>query len=85
MDASDITIDMKFAAAYAIANFIEEKDLRPDYIIPGSLDHRVSIAVAQAVAEAAVLKGVSRIKDIDLDHIKRKIAQRINGQLAQPK
>ena len=31
--ASDINDEMKVAAAYAIANLIDEKDLTPDYII----------------------------------------------------
>lgn len=58
--ASDINDDMKVAAAYAIANLIDEKDLRPDYIIPEPFDKRVGPAVAKAVAEAAKKSGVAR-------------------------
>lgn len=58
--ASDINDDMKVAAAYAIANLIDEKDLRPDYIIPEPFDKRVGPAVAKAVAEAAKESGVAR-------------------------
>ena len=53
--------EMKVAAAYAIANLIDEKDLTPDYIIPNPFDKRVAEAVAKAVAEAARKTGVARI------------------------
>ncbi len=59
--AKDINDEMKVAAAYAIANLIEEKDLTPDYIIPNAFDKRVAKAVAEAVAEAAKKTGVARI------------------------
>ena len=52
---------MKVAAAYAIANLIEEDKLNPDYIIPNPFDERVAPAVAKAVAEAARKTGVARI------------------------
>lgn len=47
--ARDITYPMKLAAARAIANLIDEKDLREDYIIPSAFDGRVARAVAEAV------------------------------------
>lgn len=59
--ASDINDEMKVAAAYAIANLIDEKDLTPDYIIPEPFDKRVAPAVAKAVAEAAKKSGVARL------------------------
>ena len=59
--AKDINDEMKLAAAYAIANLIDEKDLTPDYIIPNPFDKRVAKAVAEAVAEAARKTGVARI------------------------
>ena len=59
--ASDINAEMKVAAAYAIANLIDDKDLTPDYIIPNPFDKRVAPAVAKAVAEAAKKTGVARI------------------------
>ena len=59
--ARDINDEMKVAAAYAIANLIDEKDLTPDYIIPNPFDKRVAKAVAEAVAEAARKTGVARI------------------------
>lgn len=59
--ASDINDEMKVAAAYAIANLIDEKDLKADYIIPSPFDPRVGPAVAKAVSEAARKTGVARI------------------------
>ncbi|HHW31621.1 MAG TPA: NADP-dependent malic enzyme [Clostridiaceae bacterium] len=59
--ASDINDDMKIAAAYAIANLIDEKELSPEYIIPAPFDERVAPAVAKAVAEAARKSGVARL------------------------
>jgi malate dehydrogenase (oxaloacetate-decarboxylating) len=51
--ASDITDEMKLAAAKAIADIVTETELSADYIIPSPLDRRVAPAVAQAVAQAA--------------------------------
>ena len=58
--ASDINEEMKLAAANAIANIIDEKELREDYIIPNPFDIRVVPAVAEAVAQAAIDTGVAR-------------------------
>lgn len=59
--ASDINDEMKLAAAYAIANLISDKDLKPEYIIPDAFDPRVGEAVAKAVSEAAIKSKVARI------------------------
>ncbi|MCI6421675.1 MAG: NAD-dependent malic enzyme [Firmicutes bacterium] len=59
--AKDINDEMKVAAAYAIANLIDEKDLAADYIIPNPFDKRVAKAVSEAVAKAARETGVNRI------------------------
>ena len=59
--AKDINDEMKVAAAYAIADLIDEKDLNADYIIPNPFDKRVAPAVAKAVAEAAKKTGVARV------------------------
>lgn len=58
--ASDINEEMKLAAAYAIANTLDEKELTVDYIIPAAFDERVGENVAKAVAEAAKTSGVAR-------------------------
>lgn len=48
---SEITTELLRVSAQAIANVIDEKKLRPNYIIPGVFDSRVPRAVAQAVRE----------------------------------
>lgn len=59
--ASDINDDMKIAAAKAIASFVTDDKLAPDYIIPSVLDKSVAKAVAEAVAKSARETGVARI------------------------
>lgn len=49
-----VTIEMKAAAAKAIAEIIPDEDLNPGYIIPNALDSKVPIAVAKAVAKCAI-------------------------------
>ncbi|MBN1298055.1 MAG: NAD-dependent malic enzyme [Actinobacteria bacterium] len=66
-NASEINMEMKLAAAKAIASIVE-KDIRSDYIIPKPFDSRVLPAVATSVASAAVNTGVAP-KDTDLDYI----------------
>lgn len=60
--STDINDDMKIAAAYAIAELVEEKELKYDYIIPMPFDLRIAPNVARKVAEAAIKTGVARIK-----------------------
>lgn len=59
--ASQITENMKIAAAYAIAGLVSDEELNADYILPYAFDPRVKDAVAQATAEAARRDGVARI------------------------
>jgi malate dehydrogenase (oxaloacetate-decarboxylating) len=51
--ASDITEDMKLAAAEAIAGVIPPDELSTDYIVPSVFNRDVAPRVAAAVAEAA--------------------------------
>ncbi|MFF8029849.1 NADP-dependent malic enzyme [Streptomyces sp. NPDC007896] len=57
--AGRITPGMKLAAADALASVVAD-ELRPDHIIPSPFDPRVAPAVAEAVATAARLDGVTR-------------------------
>jgi malate dehydrogenase (oxaloacetate-decarboxylating) len=57
--ATIINDEMKMAAAYAIANVIEEDHLSEDYIIPSAFNEKVHKDVASAVANAAVKSGVA--------------------------
>ncbi len=57
--ATSINEDMKIAAAYAIANVIDEEYLSEDYIIPSVFNEKVHKHVAGAVANAAIKSGVA--------------------------
>ena len=59
--ASEINMEMKLAAAHALANYIGEDELNVDNIIPSALDKKVATAVAEAIKEAARKSGVARI------------------------
>lgn len=50
--AKTITFDMKVAAANAIADLVDDKDLTVDHIMPDMFDERVPKAVAKAVYHA---------------------------------
>lgn len=50
--AKTITFDMKVAAAHAIADLVDDKDLTVDHIMPDMFDERVPKAVAKAVYHA---------------------------------
>ncbi len=56
--ATDITEEMKIAAAKAIASIVTEDELNEEYIIPGAFDERVAKAVAKAVADTAKAQGI---------------------------
>ena len=58
--AKDINDPMNTAAAHAIANLIDESELRADYIIPDPFDPRVKEAVSAAVAKVARETGSSK-------------------------
>ena len=58
--ASDITENMKIAAAYAIASLVDDDKLDVDYILPYAFDERIKDIVAKAVADAARKDGVAR-------------------------
>ena len=59
--ASQITENMKIAAAKAIAGIIPDEELNCNNILPKAMDPRVKTAVANAVAQAAREDGVARI------------------------
>lgn len=58
--ATDITEEMKLAAAYAIADIITPDELSNEYIISSALDKRVVEKVALAVSKAAIESGVAK-------------------------
>jgi malate dehydrogenase (oxaloacetate-decarboxylating) len=58
--ATQITEEMKLAAAYGLASLIKEDELRFDYIIPSVFDPRVSEVVAFEVKKVATQTGIAR-------------------------
>ncbi|MDE6504767.1 MAG: NADP-dependent malic enzyme [Clostridia bacterium] len=64
LDVRAVTInrEMMVAAAYGIANCVKENELSRGYILPYAYDKTAHERVAEAVAEAAVKSGVSKIK-----------------------
>ncbi|MEG0831401.1 MAG: malic enzyme-like NAD(P)-binding protein, partial [Acidaminococcaceae bacterium] len=74
--AKAITEEMKVAAVHAIANLIDEKDLRADYVVPDAFDPRVAPAVAAAVAKVAIETGIARVQ-IDPEVIRTNTMKRV--------
>ena len=59
--ASCINLEMKIAAAYAIASLVPTDKLCEDFVIPDPFDRRVAPAVAEAVKKSAEDSGAARI------------------------
>ena len=74
--ASEISEDMKIAAAEAIADLVVD-DLSSEYIIPDPFDQRVVPAVAFAVAKSAIENNLTKIKLSD-QKLKAKISQNLD-------
>ena len=58
--ATEVSDEMKIAAAEAIANLVPNAKLNPEFLIPDSLDLRVAPRVAAAVAAKAYEQGLAR-------------------------
>ncbi|WMJ81009.1 NADP-dependent malic enzyme [Clostridium sp. MB40-C1] len=58
--ASDITEEMKIAAAKAIASIVTDEELNEDYIIPDAFNKKVVLAVSREVEKAARKIGIAR-------------------------
>jgi len=94
--ASTINMDMKIAAAEALAKLAREdvpdevdaaysgRRLRygEDYIIPAPFDPRLIVAVPKAVAQAAVDTGVARVPITDVDAYERTLSARLDPTTA---
>lgn len=59
--ATDITEEMKIAAARAIASIVKEEELKEDYVIPGAFNHEVAKVVAEEVGRVARELGITRV------------------------
>lgn len=58
--ATDITEEMKMAAAKAIASIVTDEELNEEYIVPDAFDERVAKTVAKAVADEAIKMGITK-------------------------
>lgn len=58
--ATDITEEMKVAAAKAIAAVVKPEQLCAEYVLPNAFDPEVVKAVSEAVAQEAVKQGLCR-------------------------
>ncbi|MEK6693177.1 MAG: NAD-dependent malic enzyme [Nitrospirota bacterium] len=58
--AKGVNEEVKFAAARAIAYYLEEDELSEDHILPSIFDKKITLAVAHAVAEDAKRTGLAR-------------------------
>ncbi len=60
VNATDITENMKLAAAVAIAESVSDAQLSPQFVVPSVFDRSVVDRVAPAVSKAAIADGVIR-------------------------
>lgn len=58
--ATDITEEMKLAAARAIASIVKDEELKEDYIIPGAFNPEVAKVVADEVGRVAKELGITK-------------------------
>ena len=90
VQAKKINMQMKKAAAYAIADlakkpvpqnvkeiFGDDIGYSKDYIIPKPFDQRLIVEVSAAVAQAAIDSGVSKVKDFDIEAYKEELSKMI--------
>jgi malate dehydrogenase (oxaloacetate-decarboxylating) len=61
VNATDITENMKLAAAIAIAESVTDAELSPAFVVPSVFDRSVVERVAPAVSQAAIADGVTRL------------------------
>ena len=71
--APKITMDMKIAAAKAIANLVTPDQLRVDYIMSSALDVATSINVTLDVAKVVVEKKLTNKKNMNLSKVRENI------------
>lgn len=88
--ATSINMEMKKAAAYAIANlakkevtaevkaiFGENIEFGKEYIIPKPFDKRLMVDVSSAVALAAIESGVAKITNLDFEAYKLQLSKMV--------
>ena len=81
--ATQISDEMKIAAAEAIAALVPNAKLSPEFLIPDSLDLRVAPRVAAAVARTAQATGLARV-EIDPEEIEARTRDMVYEGLMLP-
>jgi len=89
--AKKINIEMKVAAAHALAQLAQkeipeylhkihgrELEFGKDYIIPSPFDKRLVVEVSSAVALSAIESGSSDMKEFDIEVYKKELSKRVN-------
>lgn len=88
--ARKINVEMKVAAAYALANlartevpdylnelYAKELKFGKDYLIPKPFDSRLVVEISSAVAKAAIDSGSSVMKNFDIEAYRTELANRV--------
>ncbi len=88
--ATSVNIEMKIAAARALADLAKQEvpeyineifgkklSFGREYIIPKPFDKRLIVEVSSAVAQAAIDSGSSGMKNFDIEVYKKELAKRI--------
>ncbi len=88
--ARRVNIEMKVAAAHALADLAREEvpeyinelfgkklSFGKEYIIPKPFDKRLVVEVSSAVAQAAIDSGSSTMRDFDINEYKKELAKRV--------
>ena len=71
--APKITMEMKIAAAHAIADLVTPDKLNVNYIMPNALDVSTSINVTVAVAKTVIDNKLTNKKNINLNKLRENI------------
>ena len=83
--ASDINLEMKIAAARAIAGLVRESELDEEHVIASPFDPRVAPTVASAVARAAIETGVARREGVTPEDVARHTRELLGSSLTGAK
>ena len=80
--ATDINDAMKIAAAYALADMDKPEELRPQMIIPTTLNPDGTPMVAAATAKAAMDSGIARVKidpAVVAENLRKRLAKQVRA------
>lgn len=83
--AESFCLHAQLAASEALASFVTDNELHPDYIYPHLIDYRVAPVVAAAVAQATIDSGLAKREIADPEGIARRTRAYVyEGRLPAP-